>query len=68
MLVDIGQQLVFPLEIADPSLRPNLVGLHCRTLPWEDGVKESFEHRHYAELAAQAQYGSWSTKPCESGV
>lgn len=66
MLVDIGQQLTFPLEIAATTLRPDLVLWSSSlksvyiielTVPWESSAEEAYERKklHYTELAAQAQ-------------
>ena len=71
MLVDIGQQLIFPPEIAAPTLRPDLVlwspsmksvNIIELTVPWENSTKESYEHKklRYTELAADAQQQGWN--------
>ncbi|MGH0118021.1 UNVERIFIED_CONTAM: hypothetical protein FKN15_047026 [Acipenser sinensis] len=54
MLVDVGQQLIFPPEIATTNLRPDivlwsgsarLVHLVELTVPWEDAVDEAYERK-----------------------
>ncbi|KAL7842096.1 hypothetical protein SRHO_G00237850 [Serrasalmus rhombeus] len=66
MLVDIGQQLIFPPEIAATNVRPDLVlwspslksvYITELTVPWENSTEEAYEHKklHYTELAADAQ-------------
>ncbi|KAL1259032.1 hypothetical protein QQF64_009609 [Cirrhinus molitorella] len=66
MLVDVGQRLAFPQEIATTTVRPDVVfwPLSLRkvfivelTVPWEDSVEEAYERKHlrYADLAAEAQ-------------
>lgn len=73
MLVDTGQQLVFPPEIANITLRPDLVlwspsfknvSIIELTVPWEDSVDEAHElkHLYYVELAAEAQHHGWNTE------
>ena len=80
MLVDIGQQLVFPAEIAATTLRPDLVlwspslksvYITELTVPWENSVEEAYERKklRYTELAADAQQRGWKAKvyPVEVG-
>ena len=80
MLVDIGQQLIFPAEIAATTLRPDLVlwspSLKCvyiaeLTVSWENAVEEAYERKklRYTELAAEAQQRGWEAKvyPIEVG-
>ncbi len=66
MLVDIGHQLIFPLEIAATTLRPDLVlwspslksvYITELTVLWEDSAEEAYERKklRYTELAAGAQ-------------
>ena len=80
MLVDIGQQLIFPAEIAATTLRPDLVlwspslksvYIAELTVPWENAVEEAYERKklRYTELAAEAQQRGWKAKvyPIEVG-
>ncbi|TWW66492.1 hypothetical protein D4764_20G0005240 [Takifugu flavidus] len=80
MLVDIGQQLTFPLEIAATTLRPDLVLWSSLlksvyiielTVPWESSAEEAYEHKklRYTELAAEAQRRGWNPRvyPVEVG-
>lgn len=80
MLVDDGQRLIFPPEIAITTLRhdiglwsPSLkkVFIIELTVPWEDSVDEVYERKQlrYAELAAEAQDRGWKTevRPVEVG-
>lgn len=80
MLVDIGQQLIFPAEIAATTLRPDLVlwspslksvYIAELTVPWENAVEEAYERKklRYTELAADAQQRGWKAKvyPVEVG-
>ncbi|KAL7851321.1 hypothetical protein AOLI_G00216770 [Acnodon oligacanthus] len=66
MLVDIGQQLIFPPEIAATTFRPDLVlwspslksvYITELTVPWENAIEEACERKklRYTELAADAQ-------------
>ncbi|MGH0147808.1 UNVERIFIED_CONTAM: hypothetical protein FKN15_025961 [Acipenser sinensis] len=54
MLADVGQELIFPPEMATTSLRPDivlwsgsarLVHLVELTVPWEDAVDEMYERK-----------------------
>lgn len=80
MLVDIGQQLIFPPEIAVTTLRPDLVlwspslktvYIIELTVPWENSTNEAYERKklRYIELAADAQQRGWKAKvyPVEVG-
>lgn len=80
MLVDIGPQLTFPLEIAATNLRPDLVlwspslksvYIIELTVPWEGSVEEAYERKklRYTELAAEAQQRGWNPRvyPVEVG-
>lgn len=78
MLVDIGQQLIFPAEIAATTLRPDLVlwSTSLRsvfiaelTVPWENAVEEAYERKklRYTELAADAQQRGWKAKGLSYG-
>ena len=80
MLVDIGQQLIFPPEIAATTLRPDLVlwspslrsvNIIELTVPWESLTEEAYEPKklRYTELAADAQQRGWKAKvyPVEVG-
>lgn len=80
MLADIGQQLVFPPEMASTNLRPDLVlwspslktaYITELTVPWENSIEEAYEHKklHYAALAAEVKQRGWNTKvyPVEVG-
>ncbi len=80
MLVDVGQQLIFPPEIAATTLRPDLVlwspllksvYITELTVPWENSTEEAYEHKklRYTELAADAQQRGWKAKvyPVEVG-
>ena len=80
MLVDIGQQLIFPPEIAATTLRPDLVlwspslkavYITELTFPWENSTEEAYEHNKlcYTELAVDAQQRGWKAKvyPVEVG-
>ena len=73
MLVDVGQDLIFPTEIASTNLRPGLVlqSTALKTayilefiIPWENLFKEAYslQKPHYAELAADVKQCSWNTK------
>ncbi len=73
MLVNIGQQLIFPPEIAATTLRPDLVlwspslksvYITELTVPWENSTEEAYERKklHYIELAADAQQRGWKLK------
>ena len=73
MLVDIGQQLIFPPEIASTNLRPNMVLWSPSrrsvyvielTVPWENSVEEAYEKLRYTELAEDASQRGWSAKVC----
>lgn len=75
MLVDIGQQLIFPSEIAVTTFRPDLVLWSSSlksvyiielTVPWESSTEKKL---HYIELAADAQQREWKAKvyPVEVG-
>ena len=70
MLVDVGQRLTVPPQIAITNLRPDLVlwsNTQCRvyfvelTVPWEDAVEEAFEQKklRYSDLAAEAEQRGW---------
>ncbi len=74
MLVDVGQQLIFPPEIAATTLRPYLVlwspslksvYITELTVPWENSTEEAYERKklRYTELAG------WKAKvyPVEVG-
>ena len=80
MLVDIGQQLIFPPEIAATTLRPDMVlwspslksvYIIELTVPWENSAEEAYEHKklHYTELAADARQRGWNAEvyPVEVG-
>ncbi|MGH0168675.1 UNVERIFIED_CONTAM: hypothetical protein FKN15_054981 [Acipenser sinensis] len=80
MLADVGQQLIFPPEIATTNLRPDIVlwsGLanpvHLveLTVPWEDAVDEVYEMKKlwYAQLATEAEQRGWRVQvyPLEVG-
>ncbi len=80
MLVDVGQQLIFPPEIAATTLRPDLVlwspslksvYITELTVPWENSTEEAYERKklRYTELAADAQQRGWKAKvyPVEVG-
>lgn len=80
MLVDIGQQLIFPPEIAATTLRPDLVlwspslkavNIIELTVPWEGATEEAYERKklRYTELAADAQHRGWNAQvyPVEVG-
>ncbi|KAG7490126.1 hypothetical protein JOB18_028456 [Solea senegalensis] len=80
MLVDIGQQIVFPSEIAVTTLRSDLVlwspsiksvNIIELTVPWESSTEEANERKklRYTELAADAQQRGWNAKvyPVEVG-
>src|SRR4029434_8468580 len=80
MLVDIGQQLIFPPEIASTNLRPDMViwspswkavYIIELTVPWESSVEEAYERKklRYTELAADATQRGWNAKvwPVEVG-
>lgn len=80
MLVDIGQQLIFPPEIASTTLRPDLVlwspslksvYISKLTVPWENSVEEAHECKklYYTELAADARQQGWNANvyPVEVG-
>ena len=80
MLVDIGQQLIFPPEIASTNLRPDMVlwspsrkavYIIELTVPWENSVEEAYERKklRYTELAADATQRGWNAKvwPVEVG-
>lgn len=80
ILVDIGQQLIFPPEIASTNLRPDLVLWFLSlktayivelTVPWENFIEEAYECKklRYAELAAEARQQGWHPKvhPVEVG-
>ncbi|CDR07751.1 unnamed protein product, partial [Oncorhynchus mykiss] len=63
MLVDIGQQLIFPPEIASTNLRPDMaVYIIELTVPWENSVEEAYERKklRYTELAADATQRGWN--------
>ena len=75
MLVDIGQQLTFPPEIAPTNLRPDMVlwspsrravYIIELTVPWENSIEEAYERKklRYTELAADATQRGWNTKIC----
>lgn len=75
MMVDIGQQLVFPPEIVATTLRPDLV-LWCvniieLTVPWESSAAEAYERKklRYTDLAEDAQQRVWRARvyPVEIG-
>ncbi|KAK9524409.1 hypothetical protein VZT92_016805 [Zoarces viviparus] len=79
MLVDIGQQLIFPPEIAATNFRPDLVlwspSLNSvyiieLTVPWENAFEEAYERKklRYAELAAEAKQRGWNAKNCQVEV
>lgn len=80
MIVDIGQQLVFPPEIAATTLRPDLVlwspslkavNIIELTVPWEGSTEEAYECKKlcYTELAADARQRGWNAQvyPVEVG-
>lgn len=80
MLVDLGQRLTVPPEIAITSQRPDLVlwstALHRAyfaelSFPWEDAAQEAFERKklRYSELVTEAEHRGWSAKvyPVEVG-
>ncbi len=80
MLVNIGQQLIFPPEIAATTRRPDLVlwshslksvYITELTVPWENSTEEAYERKklRYIELAADAQQRGWKAKvyPVEVG-
>ncbi|KAL7867202.1 hypothetical protein AOLI_G00150160 [Acnodon oligacanthus] len=73
MLVDIGQQLIFPPEIAAATLRPDLVlwspslksvYITELTVPWENSAEEVYKRKKlcHTELAADAQQRGWNAK------
>ncbi|MGH0136670.1 UNVERIFIED_CONTAM: hypothetical protein FKN15_037521 [Acipenser sinensis] len=80
MMADVGQRLIFPLEIATTNLRPYIVlwsGSACLvhlvelTVPWEDAVDEAYERKKlwYAQLATEAEQRGWKVQvyPVEVG-
>ncbi|KAJ8406497.1 hypothetical protein AAFF_G00300710 [Aldrovandia affinis] len=80
MLVDIGQKLIFPSEIASTNLRPDWVlwspsikSIYIieLTVPWENSVEEAYERKNlrYTELTADAKQRGWNAKvyPVEVG-
>ena len=80
MLVGIGQQLIFPPEIAAATLRPDMVlwspslksvNIIKLTAPWENSTEKAYERkkRRLTELAAHAQLRGWDPKiyPVEVG-
>ncbi|MGH0119867.1 UNVERIFIED_CONTAM: hypothetical protein FKN15_059248 [Acipenser sinensis] len=80
MLADVGQQLIFPPEIATTNLQPDIVlwsGSACLVhlvevpVPWEDAVDEAYERKKlwYAQLAAEAEQRGWRVQvyPVEVG-
>lgn len=81
MKVDLGQRLIFPLEIATTTLRPDLVlwsksRQHAYiielTVPWENAVDEAYERKKLqlsSNLAAEAEDRGWMVKvhPVEVG-
>ncbi len=82
MLVTIGQQLIFPPEIAATTLRPDLVLLvpfievclhhraHSPMGEFQQKRPMSARKLHYIELAADAQQRGWKLKSirCWSGM
>ena len=80
MQVDLDQSLIFPLEIAATTLRPDLVlwSSTCKliyiielTVPWEDSIEEAHERKklRYSNLAAEAEDRGWKVRvrPVEVG-
>ncbi|KAM3872212.1 putative glutamate receptor [Diretmus argenteus] len=81
ILVDIGQQLIFPPEIAATTLMPDLVlwspslksvYITELTVPWENSAEEAYERKklRYTELAADARQQGWNAKvyPVECNI
>lgn len=80
MRVDLGNQLLFPREIVETSLRPDLVMwseprktilLVELTVPWEEGMEAANERKRskYADLAGDCRDAGWKATiyPVEVG-
>ena len=80
MRVDLDKQLVFPTEITQTSLRPDIVMWSTAankvliielTVPWEEGipVAHEFKRSKYSDLAEECRGGGWSATihPVEVG-
>ncbi|KAL7835526.1 hypothetical protein SRHO_G00278730 [Serrasalmus rhombeus] len=68
MRADLGNQLVFPTEITQTTLRPDVVMWSTAakkvliielTIPWEEGMSVAYEHKRlkYSDLAAECREG-----------
>uniref|UniRef100_A0A3B1JJ67 Reverse transcriptase domain-containing protein n=1 Tax=Astyanax mexicanus TaxID=7994 RepID=A0A3B1JJ67_ASTMX len=80
MRVDLGTKLIFPSEITQTTLRPDVV-MWSRaakkvliielTVPWEEGMLAAYEYKRlkYSDLAAECREGGWTTSihPVEVG-
>ncbi|KAJ8332759.1 hypothetical protein SKAU_G00416550 [Synaphobranchus kaupii] len=75
MKVDLGRQLQFPREIAETSLRPDMVlwSVACKTVllveltvPWEGGLETAHERKRakYSDLAAECREAGWKATIC----
>ncbi|KAL7889078.1 hypothetical protein AOLI_G00040520 [Acnodon oligacanthus] len=70
MRADLGTQLVFPIEITQTTLRPDVVMWSTAakkvliielTVPWEEGMSAAYKHKRlkYSDLAAECREGGW---------
>ncbi|KAJ8341252.1 hypothetical protein SKAU_G00335430 [Synaphobranchus kaupii] len=75
MKVDLGRQLQFPREIAETSLRPDMVLWSVAsktvllvelTVPWEGGLETAHERKRakYSDLAAECREAGWKATVC----
>ncbi|KAJ8350642.1 hypothetical protein SKAU_G00257720 [Synaphobranchus kaupii] len=75
MKVDLGRQLQFPREIAETSLRPDMVLWSVAsktvllvelTVPWEGGLETAHERKRakYSDLAAECREAGWKATIC----
>ena len=80
MVADIGGKAVFPKEITETSLRPDMVVWTLRrrrliiielTVPWEDHLQEANERKRekYQDLAMECEEKGWKVElwPVEVG-
>lgn len=76
-LATLGTQLVFPTEITQTTLRPDLLMWSTAakkdliiklTVPWEEGTPAAYELK-YSELAVEYREGGWTATihPVEVG-
>ncbi|XP_016133791.1 nucleolar protein 10-like [Sinocyclocheilus grahami] len=78
--VDLGTQLIFPTEITQTTLRPDVVVWATAakkvliielTVPWEEGIPAAYEFKRlkYSDLVAECRDGGWTATilPVEVG-